>query len=589
MHGRNLGMQVRAAVVAATVVALLSPAHTAGAQTVLVTISAPQAWTGGFSGEITLTNNAPWTIFDWRLAFDAPWNVTSLWDATLTSHSGAHYVIDTLAAAWNDGDLSPGEVNTFGFVATGTLSTPTSATLNGTPITFNVPSAAPPPLQPAAAPPWPSRVAAPYFDATGYPPFGFVAAASSTGTRHWIAGFVVATSPTDPTPSFGGYYPTSGQYLLPEINALRAIGGDVMVSFGGAAGTEISVAATTAAQAQARYQSVIDAYAFTHIDFDVEGAWVADPPSIARRSQAIAGLQATAQQNNRPLSVWFTLPVLPSGLTLDGINVLASALNHGVVIAGVNIMAMDYGDGAAPNPAGQMGAYAIQAANSTFSQLQSLYASHNQPKSAAQLWKMLGVTPMIGVNDVQSEIFLPSDAQQVVAFATAHDLGLLGFWSGNRDHQCPGGAQTSASGSCSSILQTPFQFTIIFHAFTTGVWEDLGFAKAGSTGFPTLTGGGLLLPGTPATWTLSNVPAGATVVFVAGATIVNAPVLGATLVPSPDVLLPLTAGPTGSVQLAVSWPAGLPFGLPLVYQCGIFDVGASQGLSASNALRSRTP
>src|SRR5712671_6324575 len=84
---------------------------------------------------------------------------------------------------------------------------------------------------------------------------------------------------------------------------------------------------------------------------------------------------------------------------------------NGVKIGGVNIMAMDYGDGAAPNPKGQMGAYAIQAANSLFSQLRTLYGSG---PTDAQLWKLEGLTPMIGMNDLTDEIFDQAAARQML-------------------------------------------------------------------------------------------------------------------------------------------------------------------------------
>ena len=54
------------------------------------------------------------------------------------------------------------------------------------------------------------------------------------------------------------------------------MGGDVIVSFGGAANHELAEVITSATALQAAYQSMIDAYGLTHIDFDIEGAAVAD-------------------------------------------------------------------------------------------------------------------------------------------------------------------------------------------------------------------------------------------------------------------------------------------------------------------------
>jgi len=57
-----------------------------------------------------------------------------------------------------------------------------------------------------------------------------------------------------------------------------------------------------------------------------------------------------------------------------------------VTIDVVNVMAMDYQQG------GDYGPKAIQAAQATFSQIKALYPS----KTTAQVWRMVGVTPMLG-------------------------------------------------------------------------------------------------------------------------------------------------------------------------------------------------
>lgn len=54
------------------------------------------------------------------------------------------------------------------------------------------------------------------------------------------------------------------------------------------------------------------------------------------------------QAANPGLTVSFTLPVLPAGLTADGVRLLQSCVSHGVRVDVLNIMSMDYGDSAAP-------------------------------------------------------------------------------------------------------------------------------------------------------------------------------------------------------------------------------------------------
>ena len=279
---------------------------------------------------------------------------------------------------------------------------------------------------------------------------------AATGTKDYSLGFVVTQGSC--TASWGGYYPVSSGYYAPEIQTIRAAGGDVIASFGGAAGTDLADSCTTPAALQAQYQSVIDTYHVTHFDFDIEGADGSNQTSIALRFQALAGLEAA----NPSLSVSLTLPVLPTGLVADGLNIVKSAISHGVRIDLVNVMTMDYGDGPAPNPAGQMGTYAIDAAQATHTQLESLYPA----LSSATVWSMVGVTPLLGVNDISDEIFGLSDAQQVTAFAQQVHLGRLSMWAATRDVQCAGGVQTYSSETCSGVLQQPYAFAKVMNAFT---------------------------------------------------------------------------------------------------------------------------
>jgi hypothetical protein len=234
-----------------------------------------------------------------------------------------------------------------------------------------------------------------------------------------------------------------------QIGALRAMGGDVRISFGGSSGSELAPTCTSVSQLEAAYQQVISAYGVSKLDFDIEGAAVANTTASNRRDQALAALQ----QQDKGLQISFTIPVLPTGLTPDGVSVLTGAVHAGVQISAVNVMAMDYGDGAAPNPAGQMGTFAIDAATATDGQVAGVLGISDDAA-----WQKIAVTPMIGVNDTSDEVFTTANAQQLAAFAAGKHLAWLSMWSAARDKQCSGGAQPSAQLTCSSIVQSPFAF-----------------------------------------------------------------------------------------------------------------------------------
>jgi len=559
-----------------------------GQDDVLVEYAVTDDWSSGFGASLAITSRASFTVDDWELAFELEAQITAIWNAEIQSQQGNSYVLTGVDASWDDGDLTPGEVISIGFNGApgGVVPVPTQLTLNGAPMELGVPSAAPQPAPPAPAPTWPWRTFAPYIDATGWPPYDLVGAAESQGLRHFSLGFVVADPDIGCSGSWGGYYPADGGWLGSEINALRALGGDVVISFGGAAGTELAQACSDVAELQAAYQAVIDAYGLTHVDFDIEGHALAQPASVALRSQAIAGLQAAAAAAERELHVSFTLPVLPSGLTLDGVALLQSALDAGVEIGLVNVMAMDYGGSAAPNPQGQMGAYAIKSASSTKAQIEALYAGAGIPRTQAELWHLVGVTPMIGVNDVVSEIFELSDAQELLAFAQANDLGLLSMWSANRDFPCPGGPQPQPLNDCNSIDAPAFAFSQTFLPFTSGAWVESGAGLAGVGGVPLLAGEGPLVGGSVFTLALSDAAPDAAALLVSGVWAIELPLLGGVLVPYPHVVKSMSTDSAGTLSLSAQWPLGIAPGTSLVHQVWIGDAAAAQGFSASNALTS---
>lgn len=471
-----------AVLIGAAAVAFTGTAQAAGIGAVY-TKSA--SWSGGYTGTYLITNNTDRARTGWTLEFDLPAGTTvdSLWNAAYTV-SGRRVTVKP--AAWNR-QLAPRASVTVGFVTngSGTPGNPTACRINGAkcsadqgptpppggrpttvPAPVPAPSApagsapsgrptqVPPPSATATTPPGTGAPAggarfAPYVDTSLHPAFDLVDTAARTGVKEFHLAFV--TSGGGCVPLWGGVGDLASDGVAARIGALRAVGGDVRVSFGGAAGHELALNCGSVEELAAAYGKVIDQYRLTKVDFDVEGAALPDTAANTRRAQAIALLQ-----NSHPgLDVAFTLPVMPEGLTQPGVALLADAKRAGVRIHGVNIMAMDYG----PAYSGDMGQYAIQAATATQAQIKGVLGL-----SDAAAWKTLAVTPMIGVNDVTSEIFTVADATQLVDFAWAKGIGRLSMWSATRDKQCPAGVVTHADPTCSSILQQPLDFTKAFGA-----------------------------------------------------------------------------------------------------------------------------
>jgi Cellulose binding domain/Glycosyl hydrolases family 18 len=461
-------------------------------------------WGTGYSGQYTITNPGTSTVNGWTLGFTLPKGtaLTSLWDGSYTDDGGQVTVTND---SW-DAAIAPSGTVTVGFETSSASQAgqPTGCTINGTPCqaggtggngspsavatatasappsASSAPSPAPTPSGSATASPTSSAAPAPsasasasssppagapsdgaagfapYVDTSLFPPFSLVSTAQATGVKQFNLAFVVAGGSGGCTPEWGGVTAIGDDPVAAQIGALRAIGGDVRISFGGEDGSELAQTCTSVAQLEAAYQQVISTYNVDKIDFDIEGAAIDDTAANARRDQALAALQAA----DPGLQVSFTLPVLPSGLTSDGVAVLDGAVQAGVQISAVNVMAMDYGDGAAPNPGGMMGTFAIDAATATDAQVASALGISDDAA-----WSKVAVTPMIGVNDTSDEIFTVANAQQLVAFAASKHLAWLSMWSGARDTECPGGAQDFAQPTCSSIVQTPDEFMDTFGAY----------------------------------------------------------------------------------------------------------------------------
>ena len=212
------------------------------------------------------------------------------------------------------------------------------------------------PSPPVAGDRWGTNFYAPYVDMGGWPVPDLLAISQTNGGGSLFTAAFMQATPDGKLAWAGlnalepGATNDQAQAINRSIKALQSAGGDVMISLGGQAGTSLaqwgSTRGMTAAQLAGAYAGVIDTYGITHLDFDIEGAAVADSASIALNSQALKLLQQSKPQ----LKIWYTLPVLPTGLTADGIKVVDSAVKAGVKLAGVNVMAMDYGESAAPTP-----------------------------------------------------------------------------------------------------------------------------------------------------------------------------------------------------------------------------------------------
>ena len=235
-----------------------------------------------------------------------------------------------------------------------------------------------------------------------------------------------------------------------------------IVSFGGAdaddnhsSQKELGMVCDSVSALENAYQEVIDTYKVSRLDFDIEGDAADNSSSIDLRNQAIAALEV----KNPNLQISYTLSAGPGGLDDTGVSLLHDAVSRNANVNIVNFMAFDDGSSAS-YPGDQMGQNEINVANTVEAQLKQIYPN----KTDAQLYAMIGIVSMLGVDDNGSETFTLSDAQQVLAFAEQKGLGELSFWVTERDHPCNGGAKAS-NDQCSGIAQGDYAFSKILSTF----------------------------------------------------------------------------------------------------------------------------
>lgn len=303
-----------------------------------------------------------------------------------------------------------------------------------------------------------------YVDVTATPSYSFEKPVSESADSV-VLSFIVSSKDKACEPSWGTFYSmdAAGQELDVDRRIARLLqqGGSVSVSFGGQANDELAVRCTDVAELQAAYASVVERYELSAIDLDLEGPGLSDTAALKRRATAIAALQSQRLAAKHPLSVWLTLPVAPTGLTAEGTSAVAAMLDAKVDLAGVNIMTMDYGGSKAAGST--MLEASTAAATATHAQLGALYKADGQDFGADWLWRKIGLTPMIGQNDVAGEIFTLQDAVGLHDFAVAKGVGRVSMWSLNRDATCGPNYPdlTRVSDGCSGIDQKGKLFSTV--------------------------------------------------------------------------------------------------------------------------------
>ncbi|WP_339021421.1 hypothetical protein [Spiroplasma endosymbiont of Atherix ibis] len=177
------------------------------------------------------------------------------------------------------------------------------------------------------------------------------------------------------------------------------------------------------------------------IDFDIEG-------QAQYQEDELKVLGKTMANMKKKDSSWdfsLTLPVLPTGLTNVGYNVM-NIINKEFKAAGlsqnqvpiVNLMLMDYFDPiyVSAKAKGETNFdLAKQAIENTRNNLATSLEENwgTIGVKANKLYSLIGATPMIGVNDTVQGVFTLEDAKELYNYAQVRNLAYIGMWSMNDD------------------------------------------------------------------------------------------------------------------------------------------------------------
>lgn len=227
-----------------------------------------------------------------------------------------------------------------------------------------------------------------------------------------------------------------------------------IISTGGAAGIFTCSSDAGMLTFVQRYMSV----KMIGIDFDMEGGQ--SPQQVTSLVKELKYIQGVYPN----LRISFTLATLASTADNANVNALGDSVIKAANAVGLNyivdLMVMDYGAAnsyvcVVVNGNCQMGQSAIQAAV-------NVNRVYGIPFSRIEL------TPMIGINDVMSNIFTLDDATNLAKYVAQNGLAGIHYWSYDRDTPCPVG-QSYVSSLCTSIPGVTTQNFSFANAFYYGL------------------------------------------------------------------------------------------------------------------------
>ncbi|NUR92355.1 MAG: carbohydrate-binding protein [Nonomuraea sp.] len=268
-------------------------------------------------------------------------------------------------------------------------------------------------------------------------------AMAATGVKWFTLAFILSDGTCNP--KWDGSRPLTGGSDQATINAIRAAGGDVVVSVGGWSGNKLGEKCTSASALAGAYQKVISAYALKVLDIDIEDTeW-----NNATVRQRVIDALKTVKANNPGLKTVITFGTTPTGPDSTGVDMINRGANSGLQNDVWTIMPFDFG-----GHSGSMGQATVAAMEGLKATVKAAYGYGD-----ATTYAHLGLSSMNGKTDETDEVVSLADFRTMLSYAQQHHLARLTFWELNRDRACGSGGDLNA---CSGVSQQPYDFTKVF-------------------------------------------------------------------------------------------------------------------------------
>src|SRR5699024_6308790 len=144
--------------------------------------------------------------------------------------------------------------------------------------------------------------------------------------------------------------------------------------------------------------------------------------------------------------------VMPTGLIQTGLDVLKAYLEEGVDLENINIMTMCYGASVPDYAKGS-----IDAVDNTMKQVKDYFKKYaGIDLTTEQAYAKLGTTPSVGFENTGHPYFTTEMMKQVVDHAVEKNIGMVSFWSINRDAKIDNGV---------GQVKNRFEFTKVAQTF----------------------------------------------------------------------------------------------------------------------------